>query len=122
VAHQLAQHQQVDPGRGQLGAVGVTQPVWPHPQRSRTLPVVTEQASHPGFGHRAARRRPVQHHEALRCSDPRRPLGAQVGGELDEERPVDRDDPLPLALADHGEQSATEVDIRQPQPADLAGT
>jgi hypothetical protein len=29
---------------------------------------------------------------------------------------------LPLALADHGQQPATEVDIRQPQPADLAGT
>ena len=33
VAHQLLQHQQVDPGLGELGAVGVAQPVGPHPGR-----------------------------------------------------------------------------------------
>ena len=38
VAHQLAQHQQVDPGGGQLGAVGVPQPVRAHPCRARARP------------------------------------------------------------------------------------
>jgi hypothetical protein len=34
MAHQVAQHQQVDPGCGEFGAIGVAEPVRPDPARA----------------------------------------------------------------------------------------
>ena len=50
MAHQLTQREQVDPRGGKFGAVGVSQPMRPHPQRSGRLPVSAEQRPQPGLG------------------------------------------------------------------------
>jgi hypothetical protein len=42
VAHQVPQHQQVDPRRGELGAVGVSQPVRPNSRGAGQLAVGPE--------------------------------------------------------------------------------
>ena len=95
VPHQRAQREQVDPRGGQLGAVGVAQPVRADPDRPGGVPVSAEQRTHPGLGHRLPGGGAAQHHEALLRGQPGGSFVAQVGGQLGEERVVDWDDPFP---------------------------
>jgi hypothetical protein len=119
MAHQFAQHQQVDARGRQLGPIGVTQTVRTDPVRAGAGPVGAEDPSHPGFGQRLSSGRAAQHHEALRRDASCRPFGAQIVAALGEEGPIDRHGPFPVALADDTHPAHPAVDIGQPQGADL---
>jgi len=69
VTHELAQDEQVDPGRGELGAVGVTQTMGPDPDRPRAVPMVAEQAPQARLGERPTGRRAAEDDEALNRTD-----------------------------------------------------
>ena len=77
---------QIDPGRCQLGRVGVPQPMRPHPCRTGPGPVHAEHLPQPGLGDRPTPGRAPQHHEALRGPAARWAFAAQIGGALVEER------------------------------------
>ena len=70
MAHALTQDKQVDPGSGELGAVGVTQAMGPDPARARAGPIVAEQALQARLGERSTGRRATQDDEALGRRDP----------------------------------------------------
>jgi mitochondrial fission protein ELM1 len=120
VSHQLAQHEQVHPGRREICAVGVTQPVWPHADRSAAFPMGAEHLAHPGLCHRLTGRWAAQHDEALRGRAAARAFVAKVVGELNEEAAMNRNDAFSAALADNAHLAATDVNVSQPQRADLA--
>ena len=65
VPHELAQHQEINAGGGQLGAVGVAKPVRPHPQGALSGSVITKGAAIPGFAKRSPSRRTVQDDETF---------------------------------------------------------
>ncbi len=78
-----------------------------------------EDAPQAGLGERVSGRWAPQDHEALRGGQPARAFAAQVGGALGEEGRVNRDHPLPVALAHHLHLAHAHVHIGQPQGSDL---
>lgn len=121
MAHQFAQDQQVHPTSGEIGAVGVPQPVRSDPNRTGAFPVDAEDLAHPGLGHRSTGRRTAQHHEALDRGAAGRAFMTSIVGDLDEEATVDRNDPLTAALAEHPHLAKPDTDIGQPERASLTG-
>lgn len=120
VAHQVAQHQQIDARGGELGAVGVPQPVRPNPRGAGQISVGAEDPPQGSLAHRLSAGRAAQHDETLRSRTTRRALLAQVTVELGKEVAVDWDDPFLPALADHPDPLQTKIDIGQPQRPDLS--
>jgi len=92
-----------------------------NPHGTRAGPVGAEHPPHPRLGQRATGRRAAEHHETLRGHAAGRPLVTQVGSELDEKRPLHRDDAFPAALARHPHPAQPHVHVGQPQGADLRG-
>ena len=121
VPHQVPQRQQVNARRRELGAVGVTQPVRPDPDRARGRPVGAEDPPHPGLGQRRSGGRAAQDHEAFRCPAAGRALLPQVGSQLGEERAVHRDNAFLAALARHPDPAQSHVHSGQPQRPHLGG-
>ncbi len=83
---------------------------------------MTEQAAQASLGQRPSGRRAPEHGEALRGSTTGRAFLTQIGREFGEEGRVDRDDPLPAALAQDPDAPQTHVDVGQAQASDLSRT
>ena len=120
VAHQLAQHQQIDAGCGEVGPERVPQPMRANPGRPRPCPMDPEDLPESRLSDRTALSRAPENHEALRCRQALGSFPVEIATDLTEEGPVDRHDPLLGALARHLHQPHAHVHIGQTKRANLA--